>query len=228
MKVTDLELLQTSPLFRALSPELVAKITRGAFVQTLPKGAVLFSEGEDAEFLHVILSGRVALTGHTTDDVETVIEFFNAGDVFVAPAVMLRQPYLLSARISVDARVLMLPGEKLREHLARECAFAEAMALTLARYWRLLVTQIKDLKLRSAPQRLAAYLLDQTNGHKGPAKFRLVEERRMLAARLGMTPESLSRAFAQLRDFGVGGGGYDVVIDDPAALRRFCGERGVN
>lgn len=225
MKPSDLELLRASPLFRDLPGDVIERVTRGAFVQTLPKGAVLFSEGDEAEFLHVILAGRVALTGHNAESIETVVEFFDAGDVFVAPAVLLRQPYLLSARISVDARLLMLPGEKSREHLAREGAFAEAMALTLARYWRLFVTQIKDLKLRSAPQRLAGYLLDQTEGHHGPVKFRLVEERRMLAARLGMTPESLSRAFAQLRELGVGGGGYDVTIQDPAALRKFHGPR---
>jgi CRP/FNR family transcriptional activator FtrB len=47
-------------------------------------------------------------------------------------------------------------------------------------------------------------------------------ERRLLARRLGMTPEHLSRAFARLRHQGVSTMGRAVMIADDEALRRFC------
>ncbi len=46
----------------------------------------------------------------------------------------------------------------------------------------------------------------------------LPQEKRLLASYLGMTPESLSRAFKALRDHGVHIDGMRVTITDPAAL----------
>ena len=43
-----------------------------------------------------------------------------------------------------------------------------------------------------------------------------------LASRLGMTPESLSRAFAQLKDAGVSGRGRHIAIADVSRLRDHC------
>jgi hypothetical protein len=44
----------------------------------------------------------------------------------------------------------------------------------------------------------------------------------MLAGRLGMTPESLSRAFARLQAEGVSASGRQVTIADSARLQRYC------
>jgi CRP/FNR family transcriptional activator FtrB len=162
----------------------------------------------------------VALTGKSAGGDEAVIEFFRRGDVFIAPAVVLGLPYLMSTRVLHDARILMIPAEHFRDMLARDPALNAALVKELSRHWRLLIRQIKDLKLRTAPQRLAAYLLDLSGGLGGTVE--LPEERRLLAGRLGMTPESLSRAFAQLAAEGVSGRGRNVAIADAAHLRKFC------
>ena len=62
---------------------------------------------------------------------------------------------------------------------------------------------------------------DVLKGNSGN-EVRLPSERQLVAARLGMTPESLSRAFARLRPFGVVGHGQSVQIKDPKRLRTFC------
>lgn len=221
VRTEDLEQLRHAKLFAGLMMEDITRITRGAFVQTLPKGAELFHRGDRPDFLHVLLSGRVALTGNLTGSTEVVVDFFGAGDSIIAPAVMLQAPYLMSARIVTDARILMLPAESFRQHLASDAKLAYAASMMLARYWRRLVRQIMELKLRSAPERLAAYLLTLTRRTEGPATVSLVEERRLIAGRLGITPESLSRAFATLKAEGVTGRGNEVRIADVARLRSY-------
>ncbi|MBX9946929.1 MAG: helix-turn-helix domain-containing protein [Reyranella sp.] len=57
----------------------------------------------------------------------------------------------------------------------------------------------------------------------GPVTVTLPDGRRLVAGRLGVTPQSLSRAFAALRPLGVSGGGRRVTIADPARLREFVG-----
>jgi CRP/FNR family transcriptional activator FtrB len=220
MRSEDRALLKTTPLFSNLPAIAMDRLTYNAFVQNLPAGAMLFQQGDQPEFLYILLSGTVALTGNSGEGGEAVIEFFRRGDAFIAPAVVLDLPYLLSTRVLADARILMIPAEHFREILGREAALSGALVKELSRHWRLLIRQIKDLKLRSAPQRLAAYLLDLAGAGGGAVE--LPEERRLLAGRLGMTPESLSRAFAQLQMEGVSGRGRKIVIADAEHLRRYC------
>jgi len=47
-------------------------------------------------------------------------------------------------------------------------------------------------------------------------------DKRVLASRLGMTPENLSRNFALLNKHGVSSSGRNIIIEDPAALERFA------
>jgi CRP/FNR family transcriptional activator FtrB len=220
MRSEDRTLLKSTPLFSDLPANAIDRLTYTAFVQNLPAGAVLFQQGDRPEFLYILLSGRIALTGRNAECGEAVIEFFRRGDVFIAPAVILDLPYLMSTRVLQDARILMIPAEHFRDVLARDPALNAALVKELARHWRLLIRQIKDLKLRTAPQRLAAYLLDLSGGRGGNVE--LPEERRLMAGRLGMTPESLSRAFAQLAAEGVSGRGRSVAIADSALLRKYC------
>lgn len=222
MRPSDLDLTRRLPIFADLAPALVDQLTHGAFVQSLPRGTVLCVQGETPEFLHVILAGRVALMGQEASHAETVVDFFESGDALIAPAVMLEQPYLMSARVVRDSRVLFISAAHVRRMMKLEPDFTYAMAMQLARYWRRLVRQIKQLKLHSSTERLAAFLVAQSGEDRGAATLELPEDRKVVAQRLGMTPESLSRAFASLRKLGVGGRGRRVTIADLGRLREFC------
>jgi CRP/FNR family transcriptional activator FtrB len=222
MRPSDEQLLKNTSFYRELGASVADRVFRHAVVQTVPKGATVFSQGDMPEFVHMLLSGQVALVAEDAKLGPTVIEFFPAGEVFVAPAGMLELPYLVSARAIEESRVLMLPADELRRMIATETALAAALARALARHWRLLVRQIKELKLKSASQRLGSYLIAKAPAREGAASFRLAEERKMIAARLGMTPESLSRAFTQLKEAGVSGRGRTIEIADVSRLRDHC------
>ena len=75
-----------------------------------------------------------------------------------------------------------------------------------------LVEQIEQLKARSGAQRVAEFLLELCPEGAQSATVRLPYDKALIAGRLGMKPESLSRAFARLRDFGV------VVTQTSAAI----------
>ncbi len=102
--------------------------------------------------------------------------------------------------------------------LQSEQALALMLVTQLARHWRLLLTQIQELKLSSAGERLIAYLLRESRVEAGPVRFRLRNKRYVIAAELGMSPESLSRAFKRLRPLGVASRGGTVEIADVARL----------
>ncbi|HTY70481.1 MAG TPA: cyclic nucleotide-binding domain-containing protein [Alphaproteobacteria bacterium] len=222
MRQADLQTLQQSSLFHDIAPRVVAGIAADGLVQALPKGTFLFAEGDQPEFCHMILGGRAGLIAQDGADRETTIEFFGPGDMLVGAAVILDMPYLVSARLAADSRMLLIPAESFRRHVRHEPALANACLRQLASHWRLLIGQIKDLKLKTAPQRVGGYLLEKAGDVGGRAVVTLGEQRKVLAGRLGMSPESLSRALAELRSFGVGCHGRDVVISDVKQLREYC------
>lgn len=222
MQETDLELLRKSPVFGELAPEVLERLINGCVAEDLPRGTVLFHEGEKPEYCHVILDGRVGLFAVDNDRRDVVVEFLGTGDLFIAPAVILELHYLMSARVTADSRLLAIPADKFRAALETEPALALACTRQLARHWRLLIEQIKELKLKSAPQRLGSYLLSLVGANRGAASIKLGEERKALAGRLGMTAESLSRSFAQLRAVGVSASGRHVTVANVERLRAYC------
>ena len=191
MRTTDLPLIRRSRLFAQVGEIDLAAMLTTCFVQTLPAGAALCHQGEKAEFLHIVLSGRVGLFGSAGHD-EALVEFFGPGDAFIVPAVVLDAPYLLTARILEEGRILMWPAAAFRAQLRATGSLAFGAVLLLSGYWRTLIGQIKDLKLLSAIERLSAFLLALAPRETGPVTVTLPGGRRLVTGRLGITPQSLS------------------------------------
>ena len=146
----------------------------------------------------------------------------------ILPAILLEAPYLMSARVLEKSRIAMVPAGPLRRAFDHEPLLMRAAAFDLARYWRILVQQIKDLKLRSAHERVAAHFSSMCHETRsGPATLILDEEFRSIAAKLGMTPESWSRSIRQLEPVGVRAVGRRIEIDNIHRLREFAGIDGL-
>lgn len=78
------------------------------------------------------------------------------------------------------------------------------------------------LRVRGLPRaRLADFLLKLTPEEGDSATIELPWDKALVAARLGMQPETLSRSLAKRRRIGVETEGSRVLIRDLAGLRRF-------
>ena len=192
------------------------------FVQTLPKNAVPCRQGEQPEFVHVLLWGKVGLFIESTRE-ESLIEFLGPGDTFLLPAALLAAPYLGTTRLLEESRLMYWPVAAFRRDVRDQQALAYGVSLQLAVYWRGVINSLKDLRLLTAAERLAAMLLQLAPHRSGSATVSLPAERRLVAGRLGITPQSLSRAFAALRPVGVSGHGREVTIASLDRLRESSG-----
>ncbi len=191
-------LIERSPFFVAAGEEATAALLRASFTQLLPRGTVLFEQGDRADFLHMTLEGSIGLQARDERGNATTVEIFGAGELYLAPAALLGLPYLAAAVALTEVRVLMIPSDVFREVMATSLALNRATTELLARHWRLMVDQVVDLKLRSAEERLARFLARRLPADMGAGCAALPEPRSAIAARLGMTPETLSRAMAAL------------------------------
>ena len=225
MRAKDLDVVRTLPPFGGLDDAAVEALTYGALLQRLPRETTLFEEGDAADFLHVLVDGSAMLSGRDQAGQETVIEILKAGDCFVPAAVLTDAPYLMSAKVLEPSQVLMLPAPVVRELVMREPKFAQYMLKEMAGQFRGLVREVKDLKLCTTTQRLAAFILAQGSPAVDGMTFELPVSKRILASRLGMTPEQLSRALGKLsrHDLHISGG--TIQGRSIERLRRCCHQR---
>jgi CRP/FNR family transcriptional activator FtrB len=193
-----IDLLERSPFFQAAGAAAMAHILKPSFTQILPRGAVLFEQGEQPDFVHVLLAGSIGLQSTVPQRGRTIVELFGPGELLLVPAVVLRLPYLASAVAMTEVRVLMIPGDVFRDGVARSHDLCRATTQLLARHWRLMVDQVVDLKLRSAEERVARFIARRVSTEAGAGSASMPEPRTAIAARLGMTPETLSRTLAGL------------------------------
>jgi CRP/FNR family transcriptional regulator, transcriptional activator FtrB len=212
------------PLLASLPPHLLEAILVDACMLKCLAGDTLFEEGETPNYLHIVVEGEVGLYGGASDGEETLVNILQPGELFIAAAVLLDRPYLMTARALGPSRVLALPGARLRRDLKAIPDLALAMIAALSGHFRTLVREVKVLKLKSVGQRLALYLLSLTNKREGSAVVWLPHSKRTVAARIGARPESLSRAFSALRQQGVEVKGTKISIADVAALTAFCAQ----
>lgn len=201
MQSHDVDTIRNLPLFRDCAPETFEALIKISFLQRFPQGVLLISENDPADFLHIVLEGLVEMFGFTGGR-ETTLSFVRPVNTFILAAVLKDQVYLQSARTLDRSRILMIPAQAVRQAMQNDQAFMLSIVSELATGYRRMVKELKNQKLRTSSERLANWLL--AHGREAEDGIvRLAMEKRVLASRLGMTPENLSRAFSSLRDIGV-------------------------
>lgn len=219
MRASDEYLLRGFPLFRGVSDAVVDRLLDRSSVVDAQPGDVVLREGEKPESLFVLMNGLVET--YASHEGETVtLAFVRPPVAFIMAAVLLDNVQLTSARVTTPSRLLVMPAAMVREAAAADLSFCAAANRELAMRYRDVLKDLKNHRMRSAVERLANWLLTESR-FAGSSSFPLGVAKSVLAARLGMTSEHLSRAFGQLREYGVSFVREGVVID-PERLAAFA------
>lgn len=213
-------LFAQAPLFSGVSAQALRNLAAGAILRRYERDEYLFRTGEQSEYLYLLAQGSVQLSADSDDGREAVVELLRPFESFVVATVLTSQRYLRSARAVEPSHVLLIPARLLLGELKGNPDLAIALLGSMAQKYRHMVREIKSLRLRTASQRLALYLL-QLVENSGQAA-RLPYDKKLLASRLGMTPESFSRALAELRQYSVDVRGDEVRVGDREQLRTYC------
>lgn len=221
MRSDEVEDMRKLSLFNGVDPALVDAMLKGAFLQRFPAHVELAREGDPPDFLHVIVDGQVEVFSAYRER-ETTVAVLGPGHSFIVAAVILDRLYLKSARALTQARVLLIPAEAVRATFAQDAAFARAIAIELSLAYRNVVKELKNQKLRSSLERLANWILSRDREAGYPGAFELPFDKKVLASRLGMAPEVLSRSFGALAAYGVAVKGHVIRIGDRDTLIRLA------
>jgi CRP-like cAMP-binding protein len=218
----DLAIIARVPLFAGLEASGLADLLAGAVVRRFSRNALLFVEGEPAGQFYVVLEGWVRLYRQTADGRESVIALLACGESFAEAVMFLGGRFPVNAAVVDEARLLVIPARSFRRALQSDNELCFKMMASMALHLRRLVGQVEQLTVRSSSERVAQFLLKLARDGADSAIVHLPYDKGLIAARLGMQPETLSRALAKLRPLGVETHGSRVTIRDLAALRRHC------
>ena len=116
--------------------------------------------------------------------------------------------------------MLVIPGDPFIRHLSENGEIALSVLAAMSRRLRALVRQVEQLKLKSTTERVADFLVKLAPEGQGRVVVRLPMEKALIAGRLGMQPETFSRALAKLRRYGVACSGPEIAIEEIGTLRR--------
>ena len=218
----DAATLRSNALFGRLSDRALGLLVSTAQVRAVPRGTTLFVQDEEADRFFVLLDGWVKLYRLTRDGAEAVVNIIAPGETFAEAAMFASGKFPVCAEAVTESRILTLTAEGFARCLREDEQIAFAMLGSLSIRLRHLVQQIEQLQVQPTPQRVASFLLRFCPEGSGPATFALPFDKALVARRLGMQPETFSRALAKLRGVGVETQGGTVSVADLDELRRFC------
>lgn len=209
-------------LWRTASDEAVVSLARRARVLDVPRGASIAREGDAAEEFGVLVAGRARVYYLGADGRQITFETVEAGQPLAAIAAIAGSRYPANIDAATPVTYACFPTEALFELLDAEPRVARTLVADLAMRVVNFTTVVSTLAL-DVPSRVARYVFQRALQAGTPSTsglhISLGMKKGDLALALGTTPESLSRAFARLREDGVMEvSGQDVVITDMRAL----------
>ena len=219
LSAEDRRIASTSVFFSSAPADAVDAIFETARPRRIERGAALFCEGEPAAHFFVVLSGWVKLFRISPHGSEAVVGVFTKGQSFAEGAALQRAVYPVGAEAVTDCRVLQVRAATVLDLMRTHQELCCAMLATTFKHLHRLVGEIEQLKAQNGTQRVAEFLLDLCPVDDGACTVTLPYEKVLIAGRLGLKPESLSRIFTRLRESGVTVSQNRAVIGDVAQLR---------
>jgi CRP/FNR family transcriptional regulator len=180
----------------------IAAIASFVIPKRLDKGEYLFREGDRSEGFYVVQSGAINVHRVSAAGKEQVIHLFLPVESFAEATLATETGYPADARATEATTVLLVPKNDFIDLLRRRPELALRMLGSMSQHLRVIVGLLDDLTLKDMETRLANWLLKRC---PRPITDRTIEikldrTKRVLAAEMGTTSETLSRTLAKFRD----------------------------
>jgi CRP-like cAMP-binding protein len=197
--------LASLELFRDIAPRSIVEVAAHSRTQQLRRGDAILSRGDRLPGVLVMAYGTAKLGLRRGDGEERVLRFLGANEAFGAASVLLDRPCPLDIVALADSMLVLVPARPLLRLAEFDPKFAGNLMKHLAGSLLGLITEFEDSVQRSAVQRLASYLGLLAKPAQGlpNGTVRLPASKTLIAARLGITKETMSRLLRDLANRGL-------------------------
>jgi CRP-like cAMP-binding protein len=195
--------LAALPMFKALDAATLERLGAATTARRLTRGERLFSKGDAATAMYVVVHGEIRLIARSPVRGERLTGVVGAGRSFGEPVMFLERPALVDAEAAGDALVLQLPKEAVFGEIERSPRFARRIVASLSLRIESLVHELERQALGSGRARLIDYLVRRIGHHAGPRVVTLPATKAAIASQLNLTPEHFSRLLHELAAAGL-------------------------
>lgn len=195
------ERVRKNPLLRVLDDTQITAVMERAQCYSLAEGEYLFRQGDPVKQIFIAAEGFVKLFRLTPGGDEKVVDIIKAGDSFAEAAAFRAMPrYPVHATALKPACIIGIDIAHYLELLRQspELCFNLMGVMSQRMHW--LLNEVDRLTLHNATFRLAAYLLDLQAGNDGDPLIHFDVPKHVIASRLSVKPETLSRILKQLSE----------------------------
>jgi len=218
----DMDSIRNSVVFGGLGSATLEDLISDAAVIECSRGEMLFIQGDPADYFFIVLEGWMKVYRMTSAGEEAIVGIFTRGQAFAEAAAFTAGLFPASAEAVTEARMLRVPARRLSDKIMKSPEIGLAMLASTSQHLHLLVRQVEQLKAHTGAQRVAEFLVSVAPaGTVGSCVIALPYDKTLLAGKLGLKPESLSRAFQRLRPCGVTMERDKAIIEDLARLVDF-------
>ncbi|WP_425073329.1 Crp/Fnr family transcriptional regulator [Sagittula sp. S175] len=222
MTPEDRRIAGQSLLLSGLSEDIRTNLLDGSHAQEFDRNATIFLQGEQARSIFIVVEGWVKLYRIAPSGAEAVVGVFTRGRSFGEAVAFRSDLYPVSAESVTPCRLIRIEAARMLRQIEHTPGLATAILSATFTHLHSLVAQVEGLKARTGAQRVAEFLCELADCGAGGCTVTLPYDKVLIAGRLGMKPESLSRAFAKLKDHGVTIRQNNATIDDLEALRDYA------
>ena len=223
--------ISSHPLLNA-HPDAWRMLESNVRTRIFHKDEVVVHHGDAAANLWLVYRGWVKLARQTPDGKETIISLCTEGEVFGEAALFPHANYPYNAQIiGADAELAAIGAEMIRGLIAKDASLSTHIMSLLNERTSQAQLKLEHMSTMSAAQRLGCFLLRLChNQAEGAKTLQIPVDKNILAAYLGMKPETLSRSQQQLKPLQIAVNGHSIAIGNISRLREFvcnsCSESG--
>lgn len=216
--------LKSFGLFKSCTDSFFGKLESQAQLHSFGKGKLMFVHGDMARSFYYIKAGWVKLFRETLDGAQAVVDILPAGHLFGETAIFDGDVFPYSAEVVEPAEIVSFPLFELKDEINNNKDVALGMLGFMARYRRQQDLELEHRTMQNAPQRIGCFLLRIAPQHDGGAvRIHLPYDKTLVASRLGMQPETFSRALSKLKkETGIRVQGATIEMDSIGQLVKYC------
>ncbi len=217
--------IRQASVFASLKEDEFHLIAEIPSCERYDKGQTVFFQDEPASAFFIMLEGWMLLLRDKSDGTRTVIKLIGPGESFAEALITEGTHYPVSAEAATAVRVARFDSEKFRSLIVVMPGLGLSMIAATFRQMRHLLDQIEHLKSWSTEQRVADTLLHMCDVSSCTSRsFSFPVEQSLIAARLAITPSTLSRILKKMNRLGVDARYGRIVIHDIDRLAKFVAE----
>lgn len=210
-KWAERDLLSRSPLFAGVAPALLDELTQASRLLEIPDQKMLFEAGGAVREAYLLVSGTLKRSTMMAGETSKVIELAQSQQMLALGETFGASRYASSGKAISHCLVVAIDIHQLRAIVRQDLDLSWRIIQAMAERQCAIEFDVTGYHYGlTGTQRLLDYLLELAGGQPGMAgetTVMLKTSKKIIASRLGMTPESLSRSLRLLTESGV------IVVD---------------